>query len=77
MATLDALEARVRTLEEALAALARNREGSTIDYLRFRELPAAAPATPPANEAHLYGRESGGVTRLFYKDDGGTERGPL
>jgi len=34
----------------------------------------AAPATPAANAVRLYSRDKAGVSELFYKNDGGTER---
>lgn len=36
-----------------------------------------APSTPAANQLKLYAKDSGGVSRLFYKGDNGTEYGPL
>jgi hypothetical protein len=37
-----------------------------------------APGTPSGNHLHLYAKDDGaGTSRLYYKDDGGTERGPL
>lgn len=36
-----------------------------------------APGTPPTNYIVMYGKDSGGVPRLFYKDEAGTEYGPL
>lgn len=41
-------------------------------FLDFLEQ-AAAPANPPANSARLYAREDTGVTKLYYKQDNGTE----
>lgn len=35
------------------------------------------PGTPATGNLVLYAKTSGGVARLFYKDDGGTVRGPL
>lgn len=45
------------------------------DGILLRE--QTAPTTPPANQLHLYSKDSGGVAKLFYKDDAGTEVGPL
>lgn len=44
-------------------------------YIEIGEM--SAPGTPAANFLRLYAKDSSGTTRLFYKDDGGTERGPL
>lgn len=35
------------------------------------------PATPTANRGRLYFKDSGGISKLFYKQDDGTEIGPL
>lgn len=41
-------------------------------FINFLEQ-AAAPPNPPANSARLYAREDAGVTKLYYKQDDGTE----
>lgn len=37
----------------------------------------SAPGTPSANRIRIYAKDSGGTSRLFYKDDAGAEHGPL
>lgn len=49
---------------------------SNDDYIELTEK-ASDPSTPAANKLRLYSKDSGGISRLFYKDDGGTVRGPL
>lgn len=39
--------------------------------MKFTE--QSAPATPSANDVHVYAKDKSGVSRLYYKDDGGTE----
>ena len=52
-------------------------EESTTGVIMVMREKSADPATPAANTIALYCKDSGGVSRLFYKDDGGTVRGPL
>lgn len=40
-------------------------------YSEYTEI--AAPSSPAANKGRLYGKDSGGVTLPFWKDEGGTE----
>lgn len=37
----------------------------------------AAPSSPAANKLRMYAKDSSGVSKLFYKDEAGTETGPL
>jgi len=37
----------------------------------------AIPGSPAANTVHLYAKDSGGTSRLFYKEDANVEHGPL
>ena len=41
-------------------------------YFQFKEI--TAPGTPQSNHLRLYAKDSGGVSRLFYKDDAGNEK---
>lgn len=47
------------------------------NYNAFRVSEISAPGTPAANTLVFYAKDSGGVSRLFYKGDNGTEYGPL
>lgn len=48
---------------------------TNITYEDFDEI--VTPANPAANHVRLYGKLDGGVTKLFYKQENGTEVGPL
>ena len=45
------------------------------DYSEFTEI--ASPSVPGPNKIRVYAKDSGGVSRLFYKGDDGVEKGPL
>lgn len=47
-------------------------ELTTFTRLRLAEI--TTPGTPPANTLYLYAKDKSGVSGLFWKDDGGTER---
>lgn len=48
---------------------------TNITYEDFDEI--VTPANPAANHVRLYGKLDGGFTKLFYKQENGTEVGPL
>ena len=51
------------------------RMGLDHNGIRLPEISSAA--TPAANNVYLYAKDDGGVSKLYYKTDGGTEVGPL
>ena len=48
---------------------------TNVTYQDFDEI--AVPANPAADHVRLYGKLDGGFTKLFYKQEDGTEIGPL
>lgn len=66
--TLAGLAKDLRHLKERLS--------SPVQLVKIKHAPDV-PVAPPTNEIVLYAKVSGGVDRLYYKDSGGTERGPL
>lgn len=52
-------------------------EWHTLDSYFQMKQQSSAPGTPQTDQLRLYAKDSGGVPRLFYKSDNGTEYGPL
>lgn len=55
-----------------MAVYKQNSWGKKIDFVDIPE--GSAPANPSSDTARLYCKDSGGVTKLFYRDSAGNER---